>query len=154
MFLRRIRRRIRRIVIIAVIALVSKHAYASTSGLLAMANAMPHVATGVYYDGNFGLEAGFSMFGSHVTDIGIDVRTDFKDKVSAVMMGIGRLGWLSFGLGAGTRITGDDTDLDIALKGSARIMIFDMTVRGDLFFDDWGSRPEAAVSASLKLSLF
>ncbi len=152
---RRIGRKIRRAVIIAFIALAAKNAHASAGTLIAMAGAMPHVSVGTYYDNgkDFGLEAGFALYGNRAIDYGIDVRTDFKDKVSAVFMGIGRLGKLSFGLGAGARVIDGDSDLDLVLKASFRIMVFDISVRGDLLFDDWGSSPEKSFSAGLKLNV-
>jgi hypothetical protein len=153
-FLRkRIGRKIRRAIILVIIATAAKNAYATPGTLIAMAGAMPHFSIGTYYDDNFGLEAGFALYGNRAIDIGIDIRTDFKDNLSAVLMGIGRLGKLSVGVGGGVRTVDGDSDIDLLIKGSLRVSIFDISVRGDLFFDEWGAKPEKKISAGLKLNI-
>ena len=147
------RRKLRRLLVLVLFVTAMKGLHASGTVIMAMANAMPHFSAGVYMGQDVGLETGFCMFGDNAVDAGIDVRIDFKGTVSSVLMGIGRLGRLSVGLGAGTRVTDGDADMDFMLKGALRIWIFEFAVRGDLFLDNWKSEPEPLLTASLRINV-
>ena len=151
---RRIRRRVIRLIITAIIMTAAGNMKLSAGTFNAMAGAMNHFSVGAYFGQDcVGAETGYTMFGSGPLDVGIDVRTDFKNVVSSTIFGIGRFGPLFVGFGGGSRMTNGDPDFDLMLKGGLRIWLFDLTIREDWFFDGWKSKPESLFTAAVRINI-